>query len=348
MIEIIEDRDHWNKLIETCRVSDFYHTYDYHQIDKKKGEKAILIHYRDDKLGVLFPLILRKIEGTGHFDATSVTGYPGPLVATFRQDAALNAFREELNYYFNELKLVSVFSRLNPFIPFQEEMLEGMGETVSPGNVVNIALTSSPDEQLRQYHRRLRTYINKSRREYHIKVARSEDDIREFIRLYHENMRRVQAMPNYFFDDAYFFKLSESSSFKTELLLAIANDSGEVVAGAMFIKKKGIIQYHLSGARAEYLKLNPIKMLIDEMRQQGTAEGYTYFNLGGGVANREDSLFEFKRSFSHDIRPFKVWRYIADQEVYDTLVREKGHAFCALARKKCPEYFPCYRCPNVK
>lgn len=346
MIEIIEDRSDWNKLIETCSFSDFYHTYDYHQLDKKEGEKAILINYKDDKLAVLLPLILRKIEGTTYFDATSVNGYPGPLVEFSGQDADLKDFREELNYYFNELKLVSVFSRLNPFIPKQEHILQGMGEIITPGNIININLTLDLESQLREYHKRLKTYINKSRRIYSIRKAKNESDLDIFMELYHDNMRRVDAKPKYFFDAAYFLKMFRSASFDSELLFAISNKTTEIVGGALFIKKNKIVQYHLSGVRDDYLKLNPVKMLIDEMRIRASREGYTYFNLGGGVANKEDSLFQFKQGFSHDARPFNVWRYIVNREVYDELVGCKAAVHCVLSPKPCENFFPCYRCES--
>jgi lipid II:glycine glycyltransferase (peptidoglycan interpeptide bridge formation enzyme) len=98
--------------------------------------------------------------------------------------------------------------------------------------------------------------------------------------------------------------------------------------------------------REDHLKLNPIKMLIDEMRIRARREGYTYFNLGGGVANMEDSLFRFKQGFSKDIRPFNVWRYIVNREVYDELVQRKAAVHCAMSPKPCNDFFPCYRCES--
>ena len=47
-----------------------------------------------------------------------------------------------------------------------------------------------------------------------------------------------------------------------------------------------------------FLKLSPIRLLIDEARIQGSLENYKYFNLGGGLGNQIDSLFHFKASFS--------------------------------------------------
>lgn len=348
MIEIIKDRQNWNKLIKTCSSADFYHTYDYHMIDKKDDERAVLIHYRDDKVAVLLPLIIRRIDGTEYYDATSVYGYPGPLVAAYRHDANLKAFQEELNAYFLKENLVSVFSRLNPFIPHQEVLLKGMGKILSPGAIINIDLTRDDEHQLKGYHRRLKTYINSLRKKYTIDQTPPEERVDRFIDLYYENMRRVGAKSRYFFDRDYFYNIMASSSFKTALLSAEDMNTGEMVAGSLFTLKNNIVQYHLSGVSKDHLKLNPVKLLIDEMRTRATSEGYRFFNLGGGLANRKDSLFEFKLGFSDDVRAFKVWRYVVQREVYSQLAQEKHGGCCVYLAGGCPDFFPCYRCESPK
>ncbi|MBC2840322.1 peptidoglycan bridge formation glycyltransferase FemA/FemB family protein [Robiginitalea sp. SC105] len=348
MIEIIEHREKWNKLIEACSCADFYHTYDYHELDIKEGEKAVLLHFREGELSVLLPLILRKISGTPYSDATSVYGYPGPLTINCKEGSNLNSFQEALNTYFNDQKLVSVFSRLNPFIPYQELLLQGFGEIISPGAVVNIDLTRTEEKQVKAYHRRLRTYINSLRKAYTINKTPRPKRIDHFIDIYYENMRRVGAMDRYFFERDYFYRLMESPSFDSTLLSAEDPETGEMVAGALFIQKNEIVQYHLSGVQEGHLKLNPVKLLIDEMRIKAHAEGYRYFNLGGGVANRKDSLLEFKKGYSDDIRPFKVWRHIVDKEVYAKLVQEKHGGSCIHLPGSCQNFFPCYRCETSK
>ena len=153
-------------------------------------------------------------------------------------------------------------------------------------------------------------------------------------------MKRVNANKEYFFYKKYFLDLINSSDFETEVLLAINIKTGEVAGGAMFIKKNKIIQYHLSGTGERYLDLNPIKLLIDEMRIRGTQENYSYFNLGGGLGSKEDSLFYFKSGFSKYTLPFKVWKYIVNRNIYEDLVQQrKGIRYC----EETLQYFPRYR-----
>src|SRR5690606_7773702 len=117
--------------------------------------------------------------------------------------------------------------------------------------------------------------------------------------------------------------LINATDFNVELLIATHNETKEIIAGAIFMKRNGIVQYHLSGTREAYLQLNPIKLLIDEMRIMATKENLTFFNLGGGLGSNEDSLFRFKSGFSKDYKGFKLWNHIVNEHVYKELTLKK-------------------------
>ena len=340
MIEIIRDKETWDKLVQKCEFADSYHTFDYHNASKADGEEAVLIHYSENGKSVVLPLLFRNIEYSNYKDATSVYGYPGPITTNASSDFDIGQFQKELNQCLRDQNIISVFSRLNSFIPYQENCLHELGSTERLGRVVYIDLNESQDKQWKLYHRRLRTYINKSRTIYKIVDANIPEDLDLFIDLYYENMRRVNAKKEYFFEKKYFQDLINSSDFETDVMLAISRKTGEVAGGAMFIKKNQIIQYHLSGTSEIYQDLNPLKLLIDEMRVRGKQENYSYLNLGGGVGAKEDSLFYFKSGFSKYTIPFKVWKYIVNQDVYVELVMQRKDI------KYCEEsllYFPRYR-----
>ena len=358
MIEIITSREGWSSFIKLIGHFDFYYTYYYHFLSKRDGERPVLIAYREKDTLIALPLLIREIEGTGYSDATSVYGYTGPLFKSANNDPNVfdtSRFRAELQNFLFDNKIVSVFTRLHPYVAYQEYLLKDIGTINSPGSVVNIDLTLPVDIQRQQYNKRLKTYVNKARRKYTIIQAREEDQIQEFIAMYYENMRRVGADDYYFFDQRYFYQLMISSFFKVELLLCSDTETGELIGGAMFIKTGDIVQYHLSGCREEYLHLNPIKLLIDEMRLRATEEGYTYFNLGGGKGVQYDSLFRFKASFSKDLKPAKFWKYIVNRDVYDTLSATAPSDLAETADGEAADgdsvvgdtdFFPAYRRPT--
>ncbi|WP_298505777.1 peptidoglycan bridge formation glycyltransferase FemA/FemB family protein [uncultured Maribacter sp.] len=343
-IKIIQHKEEWDTLVSSCENFDFYHTYDYHKLSKKRDETPMLFSYTEEDKIICIPLLIRKIAKTPYLDATSVYGYPGPISRNINANFDNSNFKTAFNKILSDNKIITIFSRLNPYIPFQENILDTIGGVDTSGKIVNIDIKQNLESQRAGYNKRYKTYINKSLRLCYVKKAESKSDILEFIEIYHQNMRRVNAKNSYFFTEDYFFNLVNSNSFKTEILIAICNNTNKIIAGAMFIKQKGIVQYHLSGTKTEYLHFNAIKLLIDEMRIKSTKEGYKYFNLGGGLNNKDDSLLHFKSGFSKNFRNFKLWKYVINPEIYKELILQKETKSCRTNYMECTHYFPCYRC----
>lgn len=344
MIKIITDRKEWNSLLDKIDHYDYYHTYDYHQITKENGDKPVMIHYSEGNINIALPLLIRKIWDTPYNDATSVYGYAGPLTQNIEPAFDNSEFKQQLHSYLRDNNIISIFSRLHPFLPTQRFVLKNIGDITPMGKIVNIDLTKDLDKQRQAYQKRLKTYVNKARNEYSVAKAKTKSEILKFIELYYDNMRRVDASPGYFFKHDYFFDLMASEDFKAEVLMARVKGSQEIIGGAMFIKKNNIVQYHLSGANEEYLHLNPIKLLIDEARISATEENFTFLNLGGGIGSKEDSLFHFKAGFSKDHRVFSIWKFIVNNEIYDNLVQERLKDIPQNLHNDLGSYFPRYRC----
>ena len=338
MVEIITEKDNWNSTLSEFSLFDTYHTFDYHMISKSEEETPILIKYVENEVIIAIPLLLRSIENTIYKDATSVYGYSGPLTKGITSDFDNSHFAEVLINYFIKNNLISIFSRLNPYISNQSEILTNIGEISQLGKVVNIDLKLDKDIQRQNYHRRLKNHINKSRRNCNIIKASTAQEMNSFIEIYNENMIRVNAKKSYYFNKAYFSELFKSKDFETEIFLATEKSTKEIISGAMFFKKNGIIQYHLSGTKNEYLHLMPTKLLIDEMRINATDDGYNIFNLGGGLAaSGDDSLFKFKSSFSDDYRPFFIWKLITNQKAYAEVCKKNK------IKNTESNFFPLYR-----
>ncbi len=334
MISEIYNNEDWNKALLEFDYYDCYHTYDYHSISKLENEKAVLLVYKSCYVIIALPLLVRPIAGTIYFDATSVYGYSGPIIKRIDNTDDFTNFQTILNEYFNQKNIVSVFSRLNPFIENQENILKGFGSLNELGNIVNIDLTLDLEIQRQRYSKTTKRYLNKVRKLCSVKKSKDEKDIKTFIELYYENMDRVNAKKSYYFDGKYFFKMMDTNDFKTEVYFAILNETNEIISAAIMMKTKDIIQYHISGTRNNYLDITPIRLLLDETRIDGANEGFKYFNLGGGLGSEEDSLFNFKASFSKDFKQFKVWKYIVNKDVYDMLSKDK---------KSKTNFFPLYR-----
>ena len=343
MIQIITEKSAWTAAVKSADHSDFYHSYSYHILSKKENETPILIKYKDEHSCILLPLLIREIENTAFKDATSVYGYAGILFLSDSLNFSNENFKKEINQYFLEQKIISVFSRLHPYLKHQEDVLYGLGSISNPGDVVYINLQNPLDIQRQKYSSRLKTHINKASRLCTVIKGETDQDIEAFIDIYYENMSRVNANESYFFDKNYFHGLMSTPDCDTDLSLVICNETKEIIAGALFLKTDEIVQYHLSGIKEEYLSLNPIKLAIDRMRIKSSNEGYKYLNLGGGRSNKQDSLFTFKASFSKDVKPFKLWKYIVDNEVYQLLLKQNSLIEAEVNFEIDESFFPAYR-----
>ncbi len=335
--KIVIEKKEWQELLNNVEQYDFYHTYDYHHLSKSDDEQPILIKYEENDILIGLPFLKRKIFDTDYFDITSVYGYAGPLHKNAGNNYDNQDFINQLNTYFKENNIVAVFARLNPFISYQEQILANIGEIVGLSKIVNIDITKNLEEQRTIFSKTTKRYINKTRKLCTVKKGGTIDDLKVFRDLYYENMDRVKAKKSYYFDENYFNQFVNSDDFETDVLFAMLKETNEIISAAMMVKTNNIIQYHISGTRNEYLNLTPIRLLIDEMRIKGTDENYTYFNLGGGLGSSEDSLFNFKASFSKDFKDFKIWKYIVNQSIYDDLVNEFSN------KDENRKYFPLYR-----
>ncbi|RCW92636.1 GNAT family N-acetyltransferase [Winogradskyella arenosi] len=344
MIEVITNRQEWNAELDRIGAVDFYHTYSYHQLSKREEELPVLLKYNEGQSVIFLPLLLRNIENSEYKDATSVYGYCGILAQNIDPNFKKDNFYRALNTFLNKTKIIAVFTRLHPYIDEAEFMLQNLGQITSLGKVVYIDLSKTLEEQRASYNRRLKTYINKARKLCTVIEGTTEEHLDIFISLYHDNMRRIEATDDYFFDTDYYRQLLMNDDYEASLMMCKYNATGEIIAGAIFIKSGNIIQYHLSGLNHLYFDLQPIKLIIDEMRIKGTLQGYHYLNLGGGKGSEEDSLFEFKAKFSKDVKIFKIWKYIVNKDAYKAL--SESHLQTELKSEDLDKgFFPKYRAP---
>ncbi len=337
MVKIIKDKALWDRVIQKCVSRDCYHSFEYHQLSRRPQEEPHLFVYEQEGTVIALPLLVRHIEGTPYKDATSVYGYAGPAYTCQNLDQKiLSGFSADLERLLLENKIVSVFSRLHPFLPKQLQLLEKLGNLEQAGQVVYVNLQTSLKNQHDKYNNRLKTHINKARRECNIYKVNSTRDVQEFKELYYQNMDRVNADKSYYFPDKYFQSLKDALQFKADYYLIEERASGQVIGGGILLRHAQMAQYHLSGSRDNFQHLSPTKLLIDQMRIDAFEAGAQYFNLGGGIGGSRDNLFRFKKLFSSDYKPFYLWKYIVNPKTYNELSQK-------IDLSKGKKFFPAYR-----
>jgi len=329
MLKVIDSKISWDKELDDI-FHDVYHTYDYHNISCRSKDYPVLLKYQNLKTTILFPLIIRKIDNTNYSDITSSYGYPGPLCSSKKvtKEEALD-FSSQLKAFFKDFNIISVFSRLNPIID-NSDVLSQIGSIESLNQTVVIDLNLGLEQQRSQYRKSNKSEINQLRRKgYEVHKANSDEEIDLFVQIYNENMDRLGASKEYYFNRDYFLRLLESKSFQTEIL--IAKNGNVVTSGAIFMICDKIMNYHLSGTSKKYLNDHPMKLIIDDARLLGNNLNLSALHLGGG----NDSLFLFKSGFSESRLTFKIWKHIVDKKIYNQLSKN--------SKNKNKGFFPEYR-----
>lgn len=215
----IKNRDEWDCYVNKSILHDVFHSWEYHTLSRE-GEPLLFV-YKEDDLFIALPVIKREIKNTGFSDMTSVYGYCGPVsnidLAKASQRIAVN-FKGAFLDFMTEEKAVCIFSRLHPFIA-QQHVLENIGGIRENGVTLYMDLTLSTEEQRSKYDPTLRKQVRKLReRGYVIKQSTGIDEVRAFVDMYHKNMDRLNASPDYYFDEKYFIDVLNQKGYDNKFV----------------------------------------------------------------------------------------------------------------------------------
>ena len=331
------NKEEWISYVGNSAEHDFYHTWHYHSLETA-GDPVLFIYEESDTY-IGFPLLQRKIPGSDYNDLTCVYGFSGPFSnkkIDEIDEELLENFKGAFNNFLIKEKYVSVFVRLHPFYK-QQKLLEKFGGVHENGKTVVLDLSVPIDEQRKKYRQSTMDAIKHAwKRGFKVKDETNADGINTFVEIYTENMKRVGASSYYLFNEKYFSEILNTSEYEARLLTVYYNDIA--IASTIITFTNGIIQAHLVGARAEYLHHSPTKFLADCITQIGREKGMKYYNLGGGLGFKNDKLFDWKCAFSDLHLDFKTWRYIANPEIYQKLLQDKG-----IEENAEVDFFPLYR-----
>jgi len=341
----------WMEVLKCSRQHDFHQLPHYHRVAEQRGEGvAQLFVYTEADYTIALPLLLRSVdpaEPSGWQDATSVYGYGGPVASHEDLPAGVvHRFQRRLAEELSNRRVVAVFSRLHPLIA-QGGILAGLGECPASGETISIDLTASDEEQRAGYNKSCRTSLRRLREEGFVAFHDHENRyLPEFVEIYRETMRRAGAQSSYFFDEDYFNLLTRELRDVSHLFVALKDR--DVAAATLCTLCDGIVQDHLGGTRGAFLKFSPDRLVVDAERSWAKGIGARVFHLGGGVGAQEDSVFRYKSGFSDRRHPFRTWRWVLQQGVYDSLCAAAAQRYARDGlRAISADYFPAYRCPTT-
>ena len=275
-----------------------------------KGRPFLLEHD-----GALFA----GIERDEPRDVVTPYGYGGPTA-----DGFWDAYEE----WARERGVVTTFVRFHPLYGNQRGAPIHVDE-LAP----TVAWRLDPDRDLLAgLHFKHRNKVTKA--ENAGATVTQHDGLGEFVPLYEDTMRRVNAADFYFFEPAYWGRLGELPLVRFD-----AEIDGEVVASALCLATPPWLHYHLSGTTDAGRTTGSSTLVLLEAARWAQANGYERFHLGGGLGGKEDSLHHFTARFDPEgLVPAAVGKAIHDEDAYRRLSGGSEVAF--------EGFFPAYRRPS--
>ncbi len=344
-VEFINDSVLWEKVLNKFTY-DFYHLHTYVEFSaQQENGNAALFVAREGENVFCLPLIVRPVSSLsdGYYDAISPYGYPGPLVYTETEykETFVREALAALQQHCKSHGIISVFVRFHPILspPFDAYMQYGC--LVGHGETVSIDLTLSEEEMWRQIRYGHRSEIKKLQLlPYSVEIDSGWAYFEDFLQIYWQSMERCQADDYYYFSREYFTQFREALG--EHLHLCIVKLDEQVACAGLFTEINGIVQYHLSGTKTDFMKQYPNKIMLDYVRRSAKERGNRYLHLGGGVGGQADSLFKFKAGFSKVRHSFYTWRAITDKYAYAEMVRQ-WEIKNGLTADGMDGFFPAYR-----
>lgn len=267
----------------------------------------------------IYPYIKLPLEGefAAYSDLTSPYGYAGP----YCNDVALfNTAESEFLAHVSTKNIVTEFVRYH--FRYNRELKFSQGiENVLNRRLVVIDLTKDWDEiWMKDMSMNNRNYVRKLEKEgFQFEMGLSPEALEDFIGMYYQMMDHVQAPSHFYFPDEYFSQLSESLEGKIELARIVKD--GVTYSTVLFFACAGFVHLYLMGRHLDFLKVPATNLLYTKVAEWAKGQGYHSLNIGGGRTGADDdSLFRFKKNFSHNILPFIIGKRIHRADVYQALI----------------------------
>lgn len=305
-----------------------------------EGGTWVLVH--DVDYEVQLPLILRRIPGTEHVDATTPYGYGGLGFSDRLNDRDAVELWIGVREALIERGVVSLFVRFPPFLPSQADRAAGL-PGLNVRSVANTILvpTNRTDEMWSAMHKRSRTSVRAAEKVgcFAEVVRATTPMIQQAREMYELTMDRVGAAQGYLFPDEYYRELENLG--ERLMIVRVTGPDGSCVAASFVLVDDLYAHYHLSGSTGMVNGAN--NLMLWRLMQWASQRGLAGIHLGGGLRDG-DSLFRFKASFGGNPREFALGTSVLRPHLYQELcsrrASELGMTSNALVKS---DFFPRYR-----
>jgi GNAT superfamily N-acetyltransferase len=339
----------WDTALANCK-HDLYHLSAYAKLEGSWiSAEPIAFLYERHGHTMLLPLLERLTPAGMGTDAVTPYGYSPPV---FSSGAPMSFIVDAFRAFQDAAKargLISTFIRLHPMLcseltaPYHGSDIRW--SQIARGCTVTMPMDDEPELWLRGVASGHRLDLRKLKGDGCRFVMDTDAAWSEFPEIYRATMQRIGARPAYFYSDEYLAAFRERLNGYVHCA-AVEDADGEILCTSLFTLVDGLLQYHLSGTRQEFVRRAPTKMLLAEVREWARERGIRLFHLGGGYGSGRDTLFAFKQRFGGEALTFRTVSIVHDADKFQAECEAwQARSGAPLAD---PEgFFPPYRVPIV-
>lgn len=343
----INESEKWDSIVKSFENFDVYYLSGYVKGFQLHGDGVpLLIYYEDENIRGINVVMKRdisediyfsgKIESDTYFDLITPYGYGGFLIEGNCENLHIEKLQKEYTKFCDNQNIISEFVRFNPVLN-NVEFNKGLYETIQLGETITIDLLNKEHiwSNLSSKNRNMIRKAMKS--DVKIYWSRSPEILKEFIPLYNKTMDRDDAKDYYYFQEEFYKSIL--NDLKNNHLFFYAVYEKEIISMSIILFANNKMHYHLSASNREYQSLAATNLLLFEAACWGCEQGFHKFHLGGGLNNKKDNLYKFKKAFNkNNDTTFFVGKKIVNEKKYDFLMNVKG-----INKAENIMFFPKYR-----
>lgn len=337
----------WGDIVSSFPLRDVYHLPAYVEPLKEHGDGEPFLQQfiHGDIMGI--SVVMKRdiekvacfkgvINSNELFDLSTPYGYGGLVFNISPPEQVLKDLFNEYGQFCIDSGIVSEFVRFHPLLK-NHESLKDFYSVEEIGKTIYID-TSSSETIWEQLSGKNRNMIRKAQKSgITIEICNDEEHYRKFMDLYNQTMKEHEASQYYYFSERYYWHMLNSLGGHTNLFCAKLD--GNIIAAAIVLFENDRMHYHLSAMDRTCSHLAPMNMLLHEAANWGASQHIKTFHLGGGVGGKEDSLYQFKKSFNK----LGESSFYIGKKVYNASAYERLTDIRTVHSEINSNYFPKYR-----
>jgi hypothetical protein len=301
--------------------------------------------------GALIPLIIKRIPlvtdslEPPQYDARTIPGYP-PILGLETRSATAKSHRlrfsriiSQLTDQLNRIDVVTLDLQFAPQHGLDAKVFSGIGEFKVDGTGVSLHLDRSECDawvDLRENHRRDISCAIAMK--YFVRVSDGWDGYHLMLNSYGGSTVKAASKACNMGGREYVLELRKQLA--GHLFCFVVEVAGKVVCAALVSEVCGTVRYHFGATHRMHGSLQPLILLVHEVRKWAKQRGNDVFLLGGDLKERDGISWDMKTGFSPHRQELCSMKIVCNPTRYEALSQQALREGRPLQRDAFPLYRP--------